>query len=175
MVDPTLRWFVIGSLLWVGGVCAATPLVKQDATAEIPAVGEQVPSNWITKCDDQEEGSVCTIEHTILLAKTRQQLLTVTVKIESGAALPALMIRLPLGLFLPDGVEVQIDKQLPQQLAVQTCNAEGCYAGSAVSSDMLASLMGGERLTVTFRNLAKEEMTVPVPLAGFGPAFRQVQ
>ena len=167
---------MIGSLLWGGGVCAATPTVMQEAVAEVSTVEEQTPpSSWITECDDQEEGSICTIEHTILVAKTRQRLVTVTFKIEPDAPLPALMIRLPLGLFLPDGIEFQIDAQDSQHLPIQTCNAEGCYAGSTVSQEMLASLMAGEGLTVTFRNLAKKAMTVPVPLVGFGPAYRRVR
>lgn len=132
------------------------------------------PTGWITKCDDQEKGSVCTVEHTILLAKTRQRLVTVTFKTEPDSSLPALMIQLPLGLFLPDGVEFQVDALDSQHLPIQTCNEKGCYAGSTVSREMLASLMAGEGLTVTFRNLAKEVMTVPVPLAGFGPAYQRV-
>ncbi len=167
---------MIGSLLWSGGVCAATSTVMQEAAAEVSPVEEQTPpSGWITKCDDQEEGSVCTVEHTILVARTRQRLVTVTFKTEPDAPLPALMIQLPLGLFLPDGVELQIDEQDSQQLPIQTCNADGCYAGSTVSREMLASLMAGEGLTVTFRNLEKKVMTVPVPLAGFGPAYRRVR
>ena len=169
---------MIGSLFWIGWVCAATPTVKQEDTAEISTVEEQTPpSNWITTCDvhNQEKPLVCTVAHTILVAKTRQRLVTVTVKIESDAALPALMIQLPLGLFLPDGIELRIDEQDAQQLAVQTCNKDGCYAGSAVSEQMLASMMVGQQLTLTFRNLAQKEMTVPVPLAGFGPAYRKVR
>lgn len=166
---------MIGSLLWSGGVCAATSTVVQEAAAEVSAVDEQTPpSGWIAKCDDQEEGSVCTVEHTILVARTRQRLVTVIFKIEPDAPLPALMIQLPLGLFLPDGVEFQIDAKASQHLPIQTCNAKGCYAGSTVSREMLASLMAGEGLTVTFRNLAKEVMTVPVPLTGFGPAYQRV-
>ena len=147
----------------------------QEAATEASTAEEQTPpSGWITECDDQEEGSVCSVEHTILLSKTRQRLVTVTFKTEPDAPLPALMIQLPLGLFLPDGVELQIDAQPSQHLPIQTCNDKGCYAGSTVSKEMLASLMAGEGLTVTFRSLTKEVMTVPVPLAGFGPAYQKV-
>lgn len=166
---------MIGSLLWSGGVCAATSTIAQEATASASTVEEKTPpTGWITKCDEQEEGSACTVEHTILVAKTRQRLVTVTFKIEPDATLPALMIQLPLGLFLPDGMELQIDGKDSQHLPIQTCNAKGCYAGSTVSREMLTSLMAGEGLTVTFRNLAKKVMTVPVPLAGFGPAYQKV-
>jgi len=85
------------------------------------------------------------------------------------------MIQLPLGLFLPDGIKVQIDKHFPQQLEIQTCNSEGCFAGSAISSDMLASMIKGKRLTVTFSNLAKKKITVPVVLEGFGKSYRKIR
>ncbi len=160
-----VRLFAIVSLVWVIGVCAATP------------VAAQTPPNWITNCDgeNQDAVAVCLVEHTILVAKTRQQLLKITVRKESGTALPSIMIRVPLGLYLPEGLQLRIDEQEAQQLEIQTCNAGGCYAGSAVSEAMLASMKGGKRLVVTFRDLAKKEVSVPVPLADFGPAYLKVR
>jgi invasion protein IalB len=160
-----VRLFTIVSLFCLAGVCAVT------------SVAAQTPPNWITNCGNEPQTglSVCKVEHTILLAKTGQQLLKITVRKEAGAPLPAVMIHVPFGLYMPDGIQVRIDEQEALQLEIQTCNEDGCYAGSAVSEEMLASMIGGKTFSVTFRNLEKKEMTVPVPLADFGPAYAKVR
>ena len=113
--------------------------------------------------------------HTIVLQETGQQLVAVTVKREPGKPLPAMMIQVPLGLFLPDGVKIKIDDGALRQLDVQTCNAEGCYAGTSVSQDLLTALMAGQGLTVSFSSLSKKPMTIPMPLAGFSSAYQQAR
>ena len=84
------------------------------------------------------------------------------------------MLHLPHGLFLPAGTTFQIDKGKVESLAIQTCDAKGCYAGAPVTKDMLATLQKAEKLIVTFQNLQKQTITVPMPLAGFGEAYQKL-
>ncbi len=86
-----------------------------------------------------------------------------------------MMIQLPMGLFLPDGIKVSIDEKNPLSLKVQTCNPEGCFAGSAISRDMLDSMIKGKRLNITFSNLAKKKINVPVDLEGFGKSYQKIR
>jgi invasion protein IalB len=44
-----------------------------------------------------------------------------------------MMIQLPVGLFLPGGVNFQIDDGKLQALAIQACDLKGCYAATTVS------------------------------------------
>ncbi len=187
LANPMVRFFLIMGLFWTSEGCAAIttqepskspkPQQAQKAQSETPKESGNTLSKWITKCaaPKGKTAAHCTIQQTIIVSKTRQRLLSFTVKVPSDAPLPALMIQLPLGLFLPDGIKVQIDKHFPQQLEIQTCNSEGCFAGSAISSDMLASMIRGKRLTITFSNLAKKKITVPVVLEGFGQSYQKVR
>ena len=187
LVNPVVQFILIMGLLWTSEGCAALttqepskspkPQQAQKAQSETPKVSRDTPSKWITKCTapKRETAAHCTIQQTIIVTKTRQRLLSFTVKVPSDAPLPAMMIQLPLGLFLPAGIKVQIDKQFPQKFKIQTCNSEGCFAGSAISKDMLASMIRGKRLTVKFRDLAKKKITVPVVLEGFGESYRKVR
>jgi len=157
--------FAIGCLIGLFGVCFATL-----------AVAEQAPSAWYTRCEEPTDGgTVCNIEHKTLLKATGQELLRVTVKVDPGSVLPALMIRTPLGLYLPDGVVFKVDDGKTVDLALQTCKAEGCYAGSSMTQDLLAALMSGEGVTVSFKNLTKKDMDIPVSLEGFDAAYREVR
>ena len=187
LANPMVRFFLITELLWASEGCAAIttqepskspkPQQTQKAQSETPKVSGNTLSKWITKCTapKKETAAYCTIQQTIIVSKTRQRLLSFTVKVPSDAPLPAMMIQLPMGLFLPDGIKVSIDGKNPLSLKIQTCNREGCFAGSAISSDMLASMIRGKRLTITFSNLAKKKITVPVVLEGFGQSYQKVR
>jgi invasion protein IalB len=60
-------------------------------------------------------------------------------------------------------------------LQVQTCEPRGCYASTPIAPDLLAALKSGKQLKVSFQNLAKETMTVPMPLADFAAAYDRIK
>jgi invasion protein IalB len=43
-----------------------------------------------------------------------------------------------------------------------------------VGKDMLAALQKAEKLIVTFQDLQKQTITVPMPLAGFAEAYQKL-
>ena len=132
---------------------------------------------WNTKCVSaaRRENLDCSVEQQVVLVKAGQQLLSMVVRIPPESRQPAMMIHLPLGLFLPGGVTIQLDKQKPERLEIQTCDQKGCYAGSAVSEKMLALMKDSERLTITVQDLGKNNLSVPVPLKGFAAAYQKIQ
>jgi hypothetical protein len=60
-------------------------------------------------------------------------------------------------------------------LQVQTCEPRGCYASTPIAPDLLAALKSGKQLKVSFQNLAKETMTIPMPLADFAVAYDRIK
>lgn len=171
MIKPAGRIFlVLLALLPANAIISRAQ--DQPGSKESPSA-----SVWVTKCASvgRKETLDCSVEQTIILTKTQQFLLSVVVRVPPDTRQPGMMIHLPLGLFLPAGVTVQLDDQKPQQLQVQTCDSKGCYAGTAVSSNMLAAMKQSERLTIIFQDLPKNKITVPVPLKGFAEAYQKIQ
>ena len=81
------------------------------------------------------------------------------------------MMRLPHGMFLPDGVSMTVDgKTLPKQ-AVQTCDQKGCYVGLPIDDALLKSLQTGKTLSIAFKSLEKKDITIPISLSGFKEAY----
>ena len=167
-----VKWLVLASLFMGALACQAYAQELSQRRGEASA-----PSGWVTKCVSaaRRENLDCNVEQTVVLTRTGQQLLSVVVRVAPDSRQPAIMIHLPLGLFVPAGVTIQLDGQKSQRLEVQTCNLKGCYAGSAVSGKMLAAMKKGERLTITFEDLPKNKISVPVPLKGFTAAYLKVQ
>jgi invasion protein IalB len=82
---------------------------------------------------------------------------------------------LPLGLNLPVGAKMQVDDGKAIDLQIQTCENRGCYASTPIAPELLAALKSGKQLKVSFQNLAKETITIPMPLAEFAAAYDKIK
>jgi invasion protein IalB len=85
------------------------------------------------------------------------------------------LVQLPLGLNLPAGIKVQVDDGKTADMQIQTCENRGCYASMPVPADLLAALKSGKQFKVSFQNLGKETITVPLPLADFPAAYEKIK
>ena len=84
-------------------------------------------------------------------------------------------MQLPLGLNIPVGGKLQVDEGKTYDLLIQTCEQRGCYANLPIAPDLLAALRSGKQLKVSFQNLGKETLTVPMPLADFAAAYDKIK
>ena len=79
------------------------------------------------------------------------------------------------GANLPAGAKFQVDDGKTSELQIQTCEARGCYANLQISPDVLTALKSGKQLKVSFQNLAKETISIPMPLADFAAAYEKIK
>jgi invasion protein IalB len=61
------------------------------------------------------------------------------------------------------------------RLGTQTCDQKDYYIQMPVSNDMLQAMGKGKQMTVSFQNLSKQDITIPVPLNGFMVAYQKIQ
>ena len=150
----------------------AAPAAPSPAQAAAPAAAA-----WRSHCNSASRQTVpeCMVEQTAILGKTGQMLASVSVRVPPSGSQPVMMVQVPVGLFLPAGINVRIDEQPPLQLVIQTCDLKGCYAGSPVSADMLKAMKAGKQIGVEFQNLSKQAITVPLTLTQFAEAYRSIQ
>ncbi|MDH5763080.1 MAG: invasion associated locus B family protein [Nitrospinota bacterium] len=149
--------------------------ITQEPTVKNSLNKKTFPTGWVTQCTGKIPEADCQVEKTITMGETRQRLISIIVRVPPGSSQPAMMFHLPVGLHLPSGVTFQLDDQKQQQLKIQSCDLEGCYAGTAVSTSMLLAMKKSEHLTVMFQNLARTTIRVPVPLNGFKGAYHEMQ
>ncbi|MBC01236.1 MAG: invasion associated locus B family protein [Rhodobacteraceae bacterium] len=149
---------------------AAEPALAQ--TAEGASSGEPA-QNWVVQCGE-ETPKRCRVVQNIVMQKTNQRLLTVVVEPREGAPNHALVLALPHGVFLPAGATVKVDEGEPSPMVIQTSDANGAYAGMAISDELLASLKKGTQLTVAFKTAQRQDIAVPVTLIGFTAAYTQL-
>jgi invasion protein IalB len=110
-----------------------------------------------------------------MLSGSRQTVLNVSIRVPGDTRAPAMVIQLPLGLLLPAGLKLRVDDGKQLDLQVQTCEAQGCFAGSPVDAELLAAIKAGKQLTITVRPVNKENLSFTMPLDGFTAAYERVQ
>ena len=86
-----------------------------------------------------------------------------------------MVVQLPQNLFLPAGLALRVDDGKPLQLTLQTCDARGCYAGTAVSDELLGSLKKGAKLHLGIQTVRREKIDIIVPLKGFTAGYRKIK
>lgn len=142
-------------------------------------VAEKKPpeTNWSARCvtDASGQTSACHVIQRIKRNKTGALLMSVLVELPVKTLKPELKLNLPLGLYLPAGTTLQVDKTPTKEIQIETCDVKGCYAGLGVDEDMLTALKRGNTMTVTFQNVARQPIAIPVTLVGFTAAFAKIR
>ncbi len=160
---------------------APAPKAKPEATptaTSAPAENQDVlPSHWTSRCVSEARNSSveCVVEQSAIVTKTGQLLADVSVRVPADTHHPVMLIQLPVGLYLPAGVTVQIDNGKPQQITLQTCDLKGCYGAEPLPDDMLAAMKSGTRFAVSFQNTSKETVVIPFGLSNFAETYQHAQ
>ena len=168
------------------------PTVSAETLAPIPSPAPPVtskpnealnPSNlkktgpaWVSRCVSESRKSplVCSVEETVVLANTGQVMASVVVRTQLHTE-PVMIFRVPFGLYLPAGLNIQIDNAKPEHVPLQNCDAQGCYAEIQISPTLLAALKRGKRLSIIGQNTAKNNVMLPLVLDNFADAFQKIQ
>jgi invasion protein IalB len=155
----------------------ATPSPTPTPQADAAPANTPAPPGWVARCSSASRDAPleCAIEQTAVLTKTGQLIVLLNIRVASDTRQPIAIIQLPLGLNLPAGAKLQVDDGKVSDLQIQTCEQRGCYANSPIAPDMLAAMKSGKQLKVSFQNLGKETITIPMQLTDFAAAYDKIK
>jgi invasion protein IalB len=155
----------------------AAPAAPATPQADTPAAAAPAQPGWAARCTSASRDAAleCAIEQTAVLSKTGQLIVLVNIRVPSDTHAPVLLLQLPLGLNLPAGAKLQVDDGKSADLQIQTCDNRGCYASMPVAADLLAVMKSGKQLKLSFQNLNKETITIPMPLTDFPAAYDKIK
>ena len=155
----------------------ATPSPTPSPQADAAPANTPAPPGWVARCSSASRDAPleCAVEQTAVLTKTGQLIVLLNIRVASDTRAPIATIPLPLGLNLPAGANLQVDDGKVSDLQIQTCEQRGCYANSPIAAEMLAAMKSGKQLKVSFQNLGKETITIPMPLADFAAAYDKIK
>jgi invasion protein IalB len=148
----------------------AAPADQQAATppADQPPV---VYSPWTKFCgkDNAQAKEVClTVKEARL--ETGQFLAGAALIEQQGEEKKLFRITLPLGMQLPQGTRMLLDKEQPLQGRYIVCLPNGCMADFDVNPDFVGKLKKGQQLVLQGINLPGQAASYMLPLADFAKA-----
>lgn len=155
---------------------AASVLAVQSQEAVDPANQKQaIP--WTSTCTAPGRGlpAECVLQQRAFISKTRRVIGMIAIRVPSETKKPAMTIQTPLGMFLPAGVDVDIDGDMAQNYPFQTCNRNGCFVGFPIPDKLLAGMFKGGRLNVSFQYVNRKRLTLPMSLVGFSEAYARIK
>ena len=88
-----------------------------------------------------------------------------------GEARKLLRVTLPLGMSLPAGTRVIIDKGQPLTGPYVICISSGCVAEYEASDELITKMKTGQTLHVQGINGSGQPISIPMPLADFAKAY----
>jgi invasion protein IalB len=186
-VKTTTRFAILAGLavLMLPGMSRAQPAPKAKSAAPAAAQPEPAPAEgnappqpgWVARCASPSRDAPleCVMEESAVLSKTGQLVVLVNIRVASDTHMPTAMVQLPLGINLPAGAKLQVDDGKPADLQIQTCENRGCYAATPIAPDMLTALRTGKHLKISFQNLGKETISIPMPLTDFAAAYDKIK
>jgi len=151
---------------------AAPPAAAGTASATPPAA-----PGWAVRCSSVSRDAPleCAVEQSAVLTKTGQLIVLINIRVPGDTHTPVALVQLPLGLNLPVGAKIQVDDGKTVDLQIQTCENRGCYTSTVIAPDLLAALKSGKQLKVSFQDMGKETIAIPIPLADFAAAYDKIK
>ena len=115
------------------------------------------------------------MEQNAILTKTGQLVVLVNIRVPGDTRAPIALVQLPLGLNLQAGAKFQVDDGKSADLPIQTCENRGCYASVPISPETLNALRSGKQLKISFHDLNKETITIPLSLNDFAATYDKIK
>lgn len=158
------------------GTTQVAPAPAAPPAGAAPATPPASPG-WAVRCSSVSRDAPleCAIEQSAVLTKTGQLIILVNVRVPGDTHTPVALVQLPLGLNLPVGAKLQVDDGKTVDLQIQTCENRGCYTSTPVTPELLTALKSGKQLKVSFQDMAKETISIPIPLADFATAYDKIK
>lgn len=165
----SLYLFAVTATFSLFGVSGTLAQDKSDA-------GKPAPVQWSKQCAKDGSGTVektqrsaCAATYVIRDKRGRQIVSLMATRLKNN---PYLEVVVPLGIFLPFGVRVQVDKEKPFQTKLVDCLQAGCRAFSQLDKAQLAALRSGKFIKIIFKDSKSQKaLAVTGTLRGFGTAF----
>lgn len=157
-------------VLLLGSACCA-PLAQQ-----APAVDESSHGAWTLRCEqvDGDASAECIMHQNLVLKTGGQPVLQFAIGLAPDDDTPTVVLKLPLGIYLPPGITVRIDDGQPATFPVERCDPDGCQAIMKLRPATVRQLREGQRLEIIVHDSERVPLTMPLSLDGFARAFDEL-
>ena len=137
------------------------------------AAEERALGAWTLRCQAVSDDAAqrCIMYQNLVLKTGGEPVLEFSVGLAPGDGKPTVLLKLPLGIYLPPGIGIRIDDGERASFPVERCDPDGCHAVMKLRDRTVEKLRAGKRLEIEVHDAERVAVTMPLTLDGFGEAF----
>ncbi len=136
-------------------------------------------NDWGYKCEKPQgsDQEICFIFQRITSKEDDKRIADTTIAYLPKVEKPVMVVTLPLGVFLPAGIKLQVDdaKDDSSRAPFIQCIQDGCQARLQMDSKLITKMKGGKRLVVAFLTPQQKQLAFPISLNGFTAAINSLK
>ena len=156
--------------------CAATLaglLIVSSGLARAQGTVKSVHGDWQVRCDTPPgaQGEQCALIQSVTAEDRPNVGLTVIVLKTADQKSRLMRVLAPLGVLLPSGLGLKIDKTDVGRAGFVRCLPNGCVAEVQMEENLLKQLRTGTAATFIIFQTPEEGIGIPMSLKGFGEGF----
>lgn len=158
----------------------AAPGAAAPPGATPPELREERVQDWTVLCGTPSAGGPeqCEMRQQIADAEGNTLVLAVIGKLPDRPE-PGMLVLMPLGIFLPAGVALQIDNGPEVPLQVQRCIQTSCQVELLLDAEIMNRMKAGTKATVTYAGQNPQgqvaRVQAEISLLGFTAALGRVE
>ena len=135
-----------------------------------------IHDSWRVRCNTPTGApAACQIFQNIIVKESGQPVLKIAIGFSEDGKTAVGIVVLPLGIFLPSGLTLQVDEGQVYEMAIEICGKNGCRVRFSFNDNLLNLFRRGNVARVTFFGGDRKPIRVPVSLKGFTAALKDVQ
>jgi invasion protein IalB len=141
------------------------------AKSEVAKSTRQVIGDWVVACIATDGGhKSCIMSQTLSSSKLRTPVSVFLIgKDRNGKPIGSL--RMPVGVSLPPGVDIAIEKQDPLTVPYAACHRFGCFAPFDLNPSLLGKLKAASRITAIAHSVSQRALNFNFSGRGFAGAY----
>jgi invasion protein IalB len=156
-------------------ICFVTAPLQLAAQEKVAAQEKAVGyKDWGYKCEKPEgiDQEICYLFQRVTNKENNKRISDITVAYPQNGDKPIMVITLPLGVYLPAGIQLKIDEgEEVARAPYIVCIQNGCQARVTLEDKLIGTMKGGKMLRVAFFTPQQKELAFPVSLSGFTAAI----
>jgi invasion protein IalB len=174
--DDAMTMLTLGWRLRPAG-CRAAALAVALLSAGAPALAQgtvkSVHADWQIRCDTPPgaQSEQCALIQSVTAEDRPNVGLTVIVLKTADQKSRLMRVLAPLGVLLPSGLGLKIDKADIGRAGFVRCLPNGCVAEVVMDENLVKQLRTGQAATFIIFQTPEEGIGIPLSLKGFGDGF----
>jgi invasion protein IalB len=165
----------MGVMIRLASICACVAALSIALSAPVYAQGtvKSVHGDWQIRCDTPPgaQGEQCALIQSVTAEDRPNVGLTVIVLKTADQKSRLMRVLAPLGVLLPSGLGLKIDKTDVGRAGFVRCLPNGCVAEVQMDDNLLKQLRSGQSATFIIFQTPEEGIGIPMSLKGFGEGY----